>query len=1057
MNQKRGKTMKKWAILILSAGLAVSGFAQTTRTWDRDASTDDLLTAANWSGDAVPASTSAALAGRQDASWDGSVTGPLTLTYGAALGGSWGIGLVMTAGQTEALTLLNSAATKQTFRLVNSTTAANGGIQIASGAGAFTIGAAGSANPIGLYLGQGTTALNYYFANNSANTATIEENVIIEKGGSHSASLIFSAGDWNVKGVVHNLSGTANAGALTVTGGTVTLSGNNTGHFDVFVNGGILNFSAANNLGVGTDNIRIGQTTTTGKLVYNGASDVTISRQITIGNGASAGQTGGSIIDNNGVGVLTFDNAAFNSVGDVLAGVNRALTLGGANTGANTISGVIANNDDGNVSINKAGTGKWVLSGDNTLTGGVTVSEGTLVVGHANALGTGTINVKADTVGEVARLQSDGTDRTFANAVTFGGASAATANYLGGAGTGNLTFNGAVNWGSAEKTYTIDGSTVEFGGAWTGNSGTEINGIAGTDTATSIVIMNGDRGTAAKQIDINNNVTVRANHANSFGNNNTESLNILGANRDSVVELENDITLARTLTVQGRTTSAVALRNLSGNNSVAISVGSGGTDYNIESTAGNLTISGISGTADDQRNLFVTGAGNVTLANWAGRNDITKDGAGALTISGASTHTGETRVKAGELVVGNQLSLTSSTLNLDGADTGTITFNQSSTLGGLTGSRNLDMQTRQLNIGNNSANTTYSGVLSNGDLVKSGTGTLNLTGDNTFNGLTIWNGALEFDGNGSLGTQGVQTRIGRLSTSGTLRHTGASDTTVTGQIQVGFGAAALGSGTIESSGVGTLSFSNADFNIAEAAAATNRTLTLGGTNTGLNTISGAIVNNNDASAKIALTKTGAGTWVLDGANTYTGVTTVEGGKLVVDGSTAAGSAVTVNAGAILGGSGTIGGATTVNGELNPGNSPGTLTFDAALTLGAASTSRFEIVSLTSGGYDVLANDGGDIILFTDGSTIVFDASAYAGTANVGDIFQVLETWGGYSGTLANLTFAGTDLGGGKSLNTSMFLTDGTVSVIIPEPATIGMLGLGALITLLIRRQQQSIY
>ena len=54
-------------------------------------------------------------------------------------------------------------------------------------------------------------------------------------------------------------------------------------------------------------------------------------------------------------------------------------------------------------------------------------------------------------------------------------------------------------------------------------------------------------------------------------------------------------------------------------------------------------------------------------------------------------------------------------------------------------------------------------------------------------------------------------------------------------------------------------------------------LTLGGTNKGANTISGAI--SNGASGTLGVTKTGNGVWVLSGTNTYTGGTTVSIGAL----------------------------------------------------------------------------------------------------------------------------------------------------------------------------------
>ena len=756
--------------LVLSANIT----AQTIRTWDAGGNTTVLTEALNWSGDAFPASTGAnATASRQDASWNGSPAGPLNLTFGSAFGGSFGVGLVMTANQTDSLTLTNSAVGAQTLRLINSTSTTVGGIQLASGAGAFTIGAAGAANPISLTLGSGAAGVNYnyYFANNSANTATIEENVTITKGGSHNAALIFNAGNWNVKGVVGALSATAGGGSLNVNAGSVTLSANNTGDGVVNVNGGRLKFNAANNLGTGTSAVRLGQTTSSGVLEFTGSSDATISRLMRIGNGATAtNQTGSGTITNNGTGVLTFDNTTFNEVGATTAtGAARTLTLNGANTGANTILGVIANNNPGLVSVIKEGDGKWVLSGNNTFTGGVLAKDGTLALGHDNALGTGLLTLGSGSL--TATIQSaDATKRTIANAVTM----ALSTTF---SGPGDLLFTGAVNGGGGQKVITVTGITTEFQ-----------NTISGA----------GDRVKAGTG-------TLRLS-----GNNSGQAFNLY-VNQGTL-----DFTTANAL---GSASTAIRVGQTSAN---AVLKFTGASDANLD------------------RQIRI---GNGNSTGDTGGSTIQNDGAGSLAFGNATFNQAGNAVEA-------------RSLTLRGTNTG----------------NNLISGAIVDNIG---ANATV-------NLVKNDSGTWNLTGENTFSGgLQIWDGVLEFDGNGSLGAQTIQTRTGRLSTSGTLRHTGADDTIVTGQMQVGFGAGGTGNATIESTGVGTLSFNNATFNNAEGAANAHRTLTLGGNNTGANTISGAIVNNNNTNARIAITKTGTGTWVLGGNNTYTGNTTVSDGSLVL--------------------------------------------------------------------------------------------------------------------------------------------------------------------------------
>lgn len=91
---------------------------------------------------------------------------------------------------------------------------------------------------------------------------------------------------------------------------------------------------------------------------------------------------------------------------------------------------------------------------------------------------------------------------------------------------------------------------------------------------------------------------------------------------------------------------------------------------------------------------------------------------------------------------------------------------------------------------------------------------------------------------------------------------------------------------------------------------------------------------------------GAGTVTIGGTNSFTGGTTVNGGKLIVNGTLGTNSAVTVANGGALGGSGSAG-TTTIQsgGTIAPGNSPGTLSITGNLVWNSGANYDWEILNL----------------------------------------------------------------------------------------------------------------
>jgi fibronectin-binding autotransporter adhesin len=647
--------------------MAISTQAQTTRTWDGGGvSGTDLLTPANWSGDAVPASTGTdGTTTRQDAQWNNTVTGPLSLTYGAAFGGGSGVGLVLTSAQTSALTITNSAASSQIFRLISSAATTTGGIQIASGAGAFTLGAAGTSNAIDLRLGS-TANANYYFNNNSSNTATIHENVTISRGGVGASNLYFGAGTWDVKGVIS----IATSGSVaTYAGANVTLSGNNTFDTPLYLNGGTLNFSAANNLGTNTSTpIRLGFDTTA-TLRYTGAGDTTLTRQVTIGstNAAAFNPT----IDSSGAGTLTFGNATFNVA--QASNTARILILRGTSTGNNTISGTIGNNTSGAVSLQKLDAGTWVLGGNNTFSGKLYVDSGTLAFSAANNLGTNATEIRVGQAATTGRLLYTGAgDTTISRQILVGSGTGAGGSIIdaSGSSTGALTFS-AANFNLADAAATSTRTLYLTGSNTAQNT---ISGIIANNTGSQLVRVQ-KQGTGTWVLGGNNTFS-----GNLYVDNGTLSfsaLNNLGTNA-AAIRIGEATTSGRLLYTGAADTTItrqveIGSTNVGAGSAIVDSSGNGTLSFS------NANFNAAVGTISNTRALWLQGSntGNNTVAgvianNTSGVVNLAKYGAGKWILTGNNTYTGTTQVNAGTLLVNNTVGSGLGAGNVDVGTTGKL-------------------------------------------------------------------------------------------------------------------------------------------------------------------------------------------------------------------------------------------------------------------------------------------------------------------------------------------------------------------------------------------------
>ncbi|MEQ1850770.1 MAG: autotransporter-associated beta strand repeat-containing protein [Chthoniobacteraceae bacterium] len=676
------------------------------------------------------------------------------------------------------------------------------------------------------------------------------------------------------------------------------------------INSGTLSFASSNALPTGAINIG-NATTTAGTLTYTGAGE-TLPNTINL-NSTSAQ----AYIIASGTGALTISNPVIAVTG------SKTIILGGTSAANNTINSVIPS-AGGTLSVQKFGSGTWVLSptSSNLWTGSTTISGGTLRV--------------QERAGNFAILSSSGP--FIFTAQSFTNAAAGTLDYLGASGSAGTEIVGPLTASAGAGTVSVSGTgggtavltfnslgtrtagaTLDFrpalGGSIRFTAASNTNGILGgfaTFNGTEFVANVAAGGTLAaltSQIALpTSGGTATVNYKSTA---NTTTTTAVSSNSLKIVGAQT-ITLGGLLTV---TSGGVLFDNGSGAAAITGNqIGASGSELIVTvngSVPGNaLTISSlVSGTTGQ---LTKAGSGTLILT---GANAFTGNvhiNGGILRLSGVTARLGSAQVGGTVLNVRQD-----GTLDLFGAGAPTALYSggpsvavvQTGTLVGAGTITNTGGTPSALLIGNGTTTTAsglFTGILTNGasalNVVKNGTGTQSLTGLSTYTGATIvTSGTLAVT---SLANGGVASSIGASTNvaanlvfnGGTLLYTGSNATiqqaTQTPSVSTDRLFTLAANGTIDSSGQygnnvlaagsrndAALVFSNTG-NVAFAGTGT-RTLTLQGNSIGDNQMNVRLVDN--GAAAMALTKAGAGLWILSPAtsNNYSGSTTISGGALQV--------------------------------------------------------------------------------------------------------------------------------------------------------------------------------
>jgi fibronectin-binding autotransporter adhesin len=676
------------------------------------------------------------------------------------------------------------------------------------------------------------------WANNSAalfdDTVTGQTNVTLNAPiSAASVTVNNSTKPYSITSSGANLIG--GAGGLTKNGNSIlTLSGGvNTYSGATTISGGTLSVSALDNGSSASDIGAAG----------NGAANLVL-------NGGTLQYTGGAqssdhlftlgtangAIDASGSDALNLSNAG--SVALSGSGA-RTLTLKGTSTADNTLSAKLADNG-GATALTKSGAGKWIVDGNNTNSGTVTVAAGTLQVGAGGAsgtLGSGNIVDNGTLIFNTSGTVTNGTVTGTGSLTVDGGGTVVLPGdngYTGGTTVNNGTLQVGIGGATGKLASTgpiVDNGTVIFDSTASFN----ISGFGADITGSGNLIKHG-----ASLLKI-------------FGNNSYSGWTEIGPGASLQVsegaqgQFASSVVTNYGTLIMGRQDTGVfsyngsivgpgSLMKILNNGNAGDVTLTGASTYTggtyilggaIILADGGTIVGDVFMTNDYAHNQFGTAPNDFVPAtltfshsddivfpgNIVGPGFVTFNGSGTVTLTGNNAWTGggtqtATTINAGTVQVGNgSTSGSLSATNL--ANNGVLVFNRSDSV-------------------------TFAGVISGGgSLVQSGSGTLTLTANNTYSGTTtVSNGTLVINGNNSAASTYVA--AGTLGGNGTLNGpvtldagttlaTGASVGTLTINSDLSFGGnlaievnkslspsndLVVVSGVLTNTGTGTLTVSN---------------------------------------------------------------------------------------------------------------------------------------------------------------------------------------------------------------------------------------------------------